>query len=83
MDFGNLKSIRRETIYLIVGDDIIHFDKEDIHRERVHLVDYFKVGKSCVIRGKAKYLCSCGYEICWHIMKVIDSIEQQKNNEKY
>lgn len=78
MDLGNFKRMRRETIYLIVGDDIAYFDKENVHRERIHSVDYFKVGKSCVIKGKTKYLCSCGYEMCWHAMKVMDSIETMK-----
>ncbi|UYI28468.1 hypothetical protein J0A71_11g23810 [Encephalitozoon cuniculi] len=71
MDWASLKDIQRETMYLMVGSDIAHIDKESVHRERMHSVDYFRVGGSRVIKGRAKYLCSCGYEICWHIIRVV------------
>ncbi|AHL30070.1 uncharacterized protein Eint_010885 [Encephalitozoon intestinalis ATCC 50506] len=75
MDWGNLKDMKRETIYLIVGDDIAYLDKESVQKKRVHSVDYFTVGGACVIKGRTKYLCSCGYEICWHSIRVSTFVE--------
>lgn len=65
----DLRNVSRDTMYLMVGDDLQLMDGAAAFRTETCGVEYFVVDDACVIEGSSRFFCSCNSEVCWHILK--------------
>jgi hypothetical protein len=71
-------SMNRDVKYLMVGDDVNMIGGARAYRTETCSVAYFLVDDAYVIHGDGRCHCSCNYEVCCHVSKVVleaDSIE--------